>query len=177
MVSSTRPRGTFAKLYTIVGCAHRNRANIHTTDDLIGAVEDAKSPAFTFVRSDSRGKTQVLSCSRDLIRERVRLCIELGIIDPSGKLTKTGQTALRLADFPEILAKQVLAYLEGRSFDTKKNLRPWAGAGALVLPTAKALFERHSPSLSLPVFRLLLNLMAECGTVRAVQSRVYLFIE
>ena len=169
-----RPRGTFAKLYTIIGCAHRSRSTIKSPDDLIAAVEDAKSPAFTFIRSDARGKAQVLPCSRELIRERVNLCVELGILDPSGRLTKVGQGALRPSDAAKIVGEQVAAHLGAKSFDVGKNLKPWSESGTLALPTAKALFDRYSPSLPPHLFRILLNLLAECGTITAVQSRVYL---
>jgi len=174
MVPTFKERGTFAKLYTIVGCAHSGRATIDDIEDLIRSVEEAKSPSFTFIRVDNRGRSQVVACSRKLIRGRVDLCVALGLIEPSGSLTKVGQAAVQLSRFPSVVSKQIVAYLRDRSFDVDKNLRPWLVGGAFSLPTAKAVYDHYSPELPLAGFRLLLNVLVECGALTAIQSRVYL---
>jgi hypothetical protein len=104
------------------------------------------------------------------------LCVELGLIErDSGQLTKLGRDALREGHFGRIVAKQARKALEDKGFDfeTLHSVRRRT-VDSLWLPTARVLYETGAPTMTLPDFRRLLNLMVECGHLKAVQSRVYI---
>lgn len=175
MQSEPNARSIYMKLYTILGCAHGERRWVSTPDDLVLAVERAKSPSFTYFRASRRRGSEVVACSSALIRERIDLCIALGLANEVGQLTKTGMEAIRGDSFAKVVAKQTLQYLQRHGADLDSILASRRSAGTEYwLPTAQTLFEETRPEMKLPEFRRLLNLLAECAHLRAVQSRIYI---
>jgi hypothetical protein len=174
MSRDTNPRGTYLKIQAILGCANANRRRIQSRDDLVGAIEDSRSPAFTYFRAHPKRGSELAPCSRALIRERVIMCEQLALIEPGrGELTHLGIECLKKGGFGKIVAKQVEKVLEETGFaltDVKKMLVSDHG---LNLPTAQKLYDQAHPGLRIQEFRRLLNLLVECGTLVAIQSRIY----
>jgi hypothetical protein len=168
-------RGTYMKLRTVLGCAHGEREKIASLDDLVRAVEDGRSPSFTYFRAHKRKGSELAPCSTELIRERVRLCAYLGLINSdTGQLTKLGTEAIRSDSFSRILTRQVRRFMEDKGFDFHSLHVLRRDGEDVSLPTAKTAYEGGHPQLSLPDFRRLLNVLVEAGYLQAVQSRIYL---
>jgi hypothetical protein len=173
--ASPNIRDTYTKIQTILGCAYSERRHILSIEHLVEAVESARSPSFTYFRAHRRKGSELVSCSKDLIRERVKLCADLGLIEPaSGELSKLGLDALKPETFNRILAKQAQNYLAQRGFMLDASgVRRRTSASDLWLPTARALYDDAHPAMALPEFRRMLNLLVRSGRVRALQSRLY----
>ena len=167
-------RSLYKKVYTILGCAHGSRRSIASLDGLAVAVEEARSPSFTYFRASRRGGSEIVACSSELVKQRVDFSLTLGLVDGSGKLTKLGQEALRPERFPKIITKQTLQHLieNGVNLDAVFQSKRRVGA-EFWLPTAAQVYEDASPPMKLDQFRRLLTLLTECGYLRAVQSRIY----
>lgn len=177
MAHNPNERSTLRKIQTILGCSFAARTRINSSEDLIKEIEDARAPAFTYFRAHKRRTSEIAPCSKDLIRRRVRLCIQLGLVGvENGHLTRLGRAALTGEHLRAVVGRQAYKLLIEKGFSTDL-MRPGifrGSEGVSWLPTAQALFEKAEISTSLQDFRLLLNLLAECNVVAAVQSRIYL---
>jgi hypothetical protein len=177
MKHTPNQRSTYAKVRTILGCAHSERERLASLDDLVHAVENSVAPSFTYFRARSRrGGSEVVPCSLELVRARISLCVELGLLHPeSGRLTRAGQDCLKAEGVNRVLIRQVRQLLEKQGFNfgtLHSQLRP--APDGYWLPTAQRLYDESPPNMKVADFRRMLNLLVESGYLRAVQSRVYL---
>jgi hypothetical protein len=171
-----QPRGLYAKVATILGCANRLTTGNAKPDGLVEAIISARSPAFMYFKHHRRLGSQLVPCSEALIRERVGLCGHLRFLDEtSWGLTRQGQHALQPGRFEAVVVAQTTRFLQEKGYDLSQiDHRVQASTASLWLPTSAALYEVGDQGLRLPEFRRLLGLLAECGYFRVVQSRIYL---
>ncbi len=167
-------RSTYRKIMTILGRSNVSRRRLRSLEELVEVVQRAKPPSFTYFRATRRGDSEIVPCSSKLILARIRLCADLGLISrETGQLTNTGSAVLRRRGRNEILARQVRKLLATAGFDPDvlRNGRgrsdgPW-------FPTAKELYDASVVEASMVAFRLLLNLLVDCGVLETIQSRIY----
>jgi hypothetical protein len=164
------------KILTIIGCSNRLGVRDANLERLVEAVIEARSAAFMYFKHHRRQGSQLVPCSETLIRERIRLCGELQLLNTdTWTLTRYGQQALHVTKFDAVITGQVTNYLSEKGFDVSQIQRRISGSsGPVWLPTATALYEREEPGLTIAEFRRLLGLLAESGYFRVVQSRIYL---
>jgi len=164
------------KVLTILGCANRLGARAASQADVVNAVIEARSPAFMYFKHHRRHGSQLVPCSEKLISDRVRLCCDLRLLDPAtGRLSRHGAQALQPGRYAKVVTAQTLTFLAEQGFDFSLiQQRVRTAAQSLWLPTSRALYEAATGELRLVEFRRLLNLLAECGHFRVLQSRIYL---
>jgi hypothetical protein len=169
-------RSIYVKIQTILGCAYSERHRISSLEDLKDAVVRSRSPAFTYFRAHRIKGSEVVACSQELILERIKLCAELDFIDrESGQLTKSGREALKKESFGGVVSRHVQKYLGDKGFDfgLLKSGKRVAGSN-FWLPTASLLYNQNGVTIPFQTFRRLLNLLVECGSLQALQSRLFL---
>jgi hypothetical protein len=128
-----------------------------------------------FRSSKGRSGSELSACSERLIRQRVDLCIQLELIESgSGQLTRLGKESLIEEKFDILVARQTRRTLEMKGFSLEPILqRSWSSPKSGWIPNAKELLAHGQAETTLTEFRLLLNLLVECGAIRAIQSRLY----
>ena len=164
-------RTTREKILTILGRANSQKRQIKTTEDLVKFVERSKPVAFTYFRTLPNRPSGVSMCTLRLIRERVQLCIDLELIDEQGHLTKIGTATLRATRPERRIAAKTISFLQVNNFDVEQELSAGLQHPGR-FPTAARLYNDNI-TLKQPAFRRLLNLLADCGHLYAVQSRMY----
>ncbi len=140
--------------------------------DLASFVERAQPLSFTYLRAHRTKGSEAVPCSRRLIRARVHLCVRLQLVADTGQLTRIGTAVLRDATGTKQLGRQALPLLAEWGFNVDATLAT-SPRGNGSLPTALELYDKGEIAVPLTEFRRLLNLLVECGHLRAVQSRMY----
>jgi len=176
MGTGINERSIYFKIQAILGCALSEKNRIGSLEHLHEAVARSRSPAFTYFRAHRVKGSELVACSEGLIQARVNLCVELGLVDSAtGQLSKHGRDAMRKQSFGQVISRRVRAYLENKGFRLDLLKSPGRMAGnTFWLPTAVTLYEQGRVTLPFDDFRRLLNLLVECDSLQAIQSRLFL---
>jgi hypothetical protein len=131
---------------------------------------------YSKLRADgSRG----LDCSEVSVTRAVNLCVMLGLIAHSGRLTRDGVSATDHSRFGRIVGSRVTAFLEGQGMGTvalHSAIRRLLARSDPVLPTADSLWLALGQPEGVPadLLRSLLYLLGIAGLLVASQRRIYL---
>ena len=167
-------RSTYQKIMTILGRSNVSGRRLHSLRELVEAVQRAKPVAFKYFRPGTRGSSELVPCSSRLILARIRLCADLGLVSAdTGQLTRIGSAVLRQRRGNEVLSRQVQQLLVESGFDPSLLKRMRVRSDKMWFPSARQLHDASATDMPLPNFRLLLNLLVDCGALIVVQSRIY----
>jgi len=138
--------------------------NLNTRTKINGLAEiiSSKPEFFIYYRRNDRGVVSEFPCHSSTIRQKIRFCIALGLIENEDdcRLTEFGREAQIEEKFDFVLQQRILEFLDKRgvTWDSiKKSIE------SIPLPSPINLYKNIKPPISFEVFRSCMYLLSICG--------------
>jgi hypothetical protein len=149
---------TYNKIRQVLQAASINAASQDELADQLRSEYDA----FIYYRRDADGQVREHPCSTDAVKDKIRLCVELGLLESQQDCSPTdlGRDALDPDRYDFVLQQAVLDYLESQGISFE---RIQEAIEESLVPTWRSLHQYLATPLSEDRFRTSLFLLSLCG--------------
>ena len=153
---------------------------VSSLQELRAVIAEQRGDMFKTAQYNPRTDKVVAKVSIPVIRQAVRICHLLELIDDGGTLTDIGRQALRRARFEKVIANQIRIRLKEKRVnlsDLNRVISKGFQESPPVLPTSMVLWEARGGDMPRGMFARFLTLLAHCGSAESSQSKIYLHID